>query len=63
MVRHTSPEWSPNRSLYPLAKTAAARMASARLRTQGTRRVLNQIHQTPPNPTSRGGICQNFHGQ
>ena len=49
-VRHTSPQWSPNRSLYPLASATRANMPSARLRTQGTRRVLNQTHQTPSRP-------------
>ena len=62
-VRHTSPQWSPNRSLYPLASTAKATIPSARLRTQGTRGVLNQTHQTPPIPISSGPICHSFQGQ
>ena len=62
-VRHTLPQWSPNRSLYPLASTTRANMLRARLRTHGTRRVLDQTHQTPPNPITNGPICHSFQGK
>ena len=44
-------------------KTASARTANARLRTQATRRVLSQNHHTPTKPITSGPICHSFHPQ